>query len=254
MNAGGIDVIEKTTASGTVTAFPVYDGHGNMVATLSRSGTGFAVNDRRSFDAWGALRTGNATGDPKGRYVANLGHVQDDESGLVYMRARYYEASTGRFVSEDPSTDGINWFVYCGNDPVNFVDRSGTFKAGEWEFRIDFDKGLLSDLHVRLVGGGELFSIRIDGTRNPGHAAGEITRDMFRAILRKDGEGHSGAINLLKGLKDGLFGFDIENITKWAAKGKGFALMAYTSVDAYAQTNPLDFIDLMTTLFSYGKD
>ena len=55
---------------------PLYDGHGNMVATLARSGTGFAVNDRRSFDAWGSVRTGNATGDPKGRYVAECEHVQ----------------------------------------------------------------------------------------------------------------------------------------------------------------------------------
>ena len=100
-----------------------------MVATLSRSGTGFAVNDRRSYDAWGIVRTGASTGDPKGRYVANLGHVQDDESGLVYMRARYYEASSGRFVSEDPAMDGANWFGYCGNSPVARVDANG--KSGQ---------------------------------------------------------------------------------------------------------------------------
>lgn len=125
LGARGIDVIEKTTASGTVTAFPVYDGHVNMVATLARSGTGFAVNDRRSYDACGAVRTGNATGDPKGRYVANLGHMQDDESGLVYMRARYYEPTTGRFVSEDPARDGTNWFVYCRNNPISLADADG---------------------------------------------------------------------------------------------------------------------------------
>ena len=127
LGAHGIDVMEKTTASATVTAFPVYDGHGNMVATLSRSGPGFAVNDRRSYDAWGAVRTGSATGDPKGRYVANLGHMQDDESGLVYMRARYYEALSGRFVSEDPARHGLNCFSYCSNDPISFSDSSGLF-------------------------------------------------------------------------------------------------------------------------------
>ena len=127
LGARGIDVMEKTTASGTITAFPLYDGHGNMVATLSRSGPGFAVNDRRSFDAWGAVRTGATTGDPKGRYVANLGHVQDDESGLVYMRARYYEASTGRFVNQDPSHQGANWYVYCGNEPNMRADATGRF-------------------------------------------------------------------------------------------------------------------------------
>jgi RHS repeat-associated protein len=36
---------------------------------------------------------------------------------------RYYDASTGRFLSRDPIRDGYNWYVYCENDPVNAVDR-----------------------------------------------------------------------------------------------------------------------------------
>ncbi|RIJ94278.1 MAG: hypothetical protein DCC45_12955 [Armatimonadetes bacterium] len=54
-----------------------------------------------------------------------LGHKQDDESGLLYMRARYYEPWTGRFVTEDPALDGWNWFVYAGNEPVSKVDATG---------------------------------------------------------------------------------------------------------------------------------
>jgi hypothetical protein len=41
------------------------------------------------------------------------------------MRARYYEPGSGRFVSEDPARDGMNWFSYVRNDPVNMIDRSG---------------------------------------------------------------------------------------------------------------------------------
>ena len=41
------------------------------------------------------------------------------------MRARYYEANTGRFISEDPSHKGSNWTTYCRNDPVNMCDQSG---------------------------------------------------------------------------------------------------------------------------------
>lgn len=41
------------------------------------------------------------------------------------MRARYYEASTGRFVSEDPSRDGANWFAYCQSNPILSVDPDG---------------------------------------------------------------------------------------------------------------------------------
>jgi RHS repeat-associated protein len=97
-----------------------------MVATLARSGNNsYTVGNQRSFDAWGSVRQGAAGGDPTGRYCGNLGHKQDDESGLIYMRARYYEPTSGRFVSEDPARDGGNWFAYCGNNPVGFADSSG---------------------------------------------------------------------------------------------------------------------------------
>ena len=69
----------------------MYDVHGNMVATVQKSGAGtsWTIQDERSYDVWGSVRSGNATGGPRGRYCANLGHVQDDESGLIYMRAWY---------------------------------------------------------------------------------------------------------------------------------------------------------------------
>jgi RHS repeat-associated protein len=109
----------------TNTAYPLYDTHGNMVATLTKNtgGTSWSIGDERSYDVWGGVRSGAATGGPKGRYVANLGHVQDDESGLIYMRARYYEPESGRFVSEDKAGDGKNWFVYASNSPTNNVDE-----------------------------------------------------------------------------------------------------------------------------------
>ena len=66
--------------------------------------------------------------DPNARYVANLGHLTDGESGLVYMRARYYEPGVGGFVSEDPAMQGINWYCYCGNDPINFADETGRYR------------------------------------------------------------------------------------------------------------------------------
>jgi RHS repeat-associated protein len=64
-------------------------------------------------------------GHPAAQYCANLGHLTDAETGPVYMRARYYEPWTGRFLSEDPAMDGTNWYVYCGNDPVGRVNRDG---------------------------------------------------------------------------------------------------------------------------------
>ena len=94
----GIDAMYVTQSGATSVNYPLYDAHGNMISTLNKQGTGgYAYSALRTFDAWGLIRRGAATGDPKGRYCASLGHKQDDESGLTYMRARYYEPTSGRF-------------------------------------------------------------------------------------------------------------------------------------------------------------
>lgn len=127
VGARGIDYMERSYNGWTAAvAFPVYDGHGNMIATIGRSGSTYALGDQREYDVWGRIRAGNSTGDPKPRYCANLGHVQDDESGLIYMRARYYEPGTGRFVSEDHAKDGTNWFIYAMNQPIACADPTGS--------------------------------------------------------------------------------------------------------------------------------
>ena len=43
----------------------------------------------------------------------------------MYLRTRYYDSSIGAFTSEDPAKDGGNWYVYCGGDPIKFIDPNG---------------------------------------------------------------------------------------------------------------------------------
>ncbi len=45
--------------------------------------------------------------------------------GLTYMRSRWMDNATGRFISPDPAKDGINWFVYCSNNPTTLIDPTG---------------------------------------------------------------------------------------------------------------------------------
>ena len=51
----------------------------------------------------------------------------DIETGLYYYRARYYNPHIGRFMQTDPVgyNDGINWYLYCNNNPLGRVDPSG---------------------------------------------------------------------------------------------------------------------------------
>lgn len=53
------------------------------------------------------------------------GEYLDSETGLTYLRNRYYDNAIGRFITQDPIKDGLNWYVYCGNNPVMFVDPMG---------------------------------------------------------------------------------------------------------------------------------
>jgi RHS repeat-associated protein len=53
------------------------------------------------------------------------GYQMDDVSGLQYAQARYYSPVLGRFTAEDRVRDGRNWYVYCYNNPLIFVDLNG---------------------------------------------------------------------------------------------------------------------------------
>ncbi len=55
------------------------------------------------------------------------GREFDTETGLYYMRARYYDPQLARFISEDPIglAGGINLYTYVNNNPVNGTDPSG---------------------------------------------------------------------------------------------------------------------------------
>jgi RHS repeat-associated protein len=142
LGARGIDMIQRTTATVNETSYPLYDAHGNMTAQLLKNGASFTVANEKSYDAWGGIRVGNFNPEYKGRYCANLGHTQDDESSLIYMRARYYEPSSGRFMSEDPKHDGSNWYVYAKNKPISGIDPSGQFTL--------FDLGIAITEQMRL--------------------------------------------------------------------------------------------------------
>ncbi|HOV13774.1 MAG TPA: RHS repeat-associated core domain-containing protein [Spirochaetota bacterium] len=62
------------------------------------------------------------SGDAKYTYG---GKELDDETNLYYFNARYYDATIGRFINVDPIQDGLNWYVYCNNNPMNRADITG---------------------------------------------------------------------------------------------------------------------------------
>jgi RHS repeat-associated protein len=55
----------------------------------------------------------------------------DSETGLYYYRARYYDQSTGRFLSEDPARfdGGIEFYAYVSSNPINSSDPFGLYET-----------------------------------------------------------------------------------------------------------------------------
>jgi RHS repeat-associated protein len=53
------------------------------------------------------------------------GKENDADTGLTYFGARFYDPEIGRFITQDPAKDGLNWYAYCYNNPLGYVDPDG---------------------------------------------------------------------------------------------------------------------------------
>jgi RHS repeat-associated protein len=58
-------------------------------------------------------------------FAGNWGYQEDADSGLKLLGHRYYDSSTGRFLTRDPINDGRNWYANCDNNPLKAVDPTG---------------------------------------------------------------------------------------------------------------------------------
>ncbi len=79
--------------------------------------------------------------DPRETPASTIGNVfsfqglpRDSETGLVYVRNRYYDPELGRFISTDPIgyVDGPNAYGFAMNDPMNGSDPLGLFEPGSF--------------------------------------------------------------------------------------------------------------------------
>ena len=91
-----------------------------------------------TYDAWGnfTANISNSTVCTTSFLSASLfryrGYIYDYETGLYYLQSRYYDPETGRFINADGYVNangdliGYNLYAYCSNNPVMFVDPTGS--------------------------------------------------------------------------------------------------------------------------------
>ena len=115
---GVTGIIYSKDKKGTKTYY-VTNNHGDVTALVNSSGN---IIKEYTYDEYGVEKNPDKSDKNPFRYC---GEYFDIETGFIYLRARYYDPTLGRFISEDPARDEINWYVYCSGNPVNAFDPSG---------------------------------------------------------------------------------------------------------------------------------
>jgi RHS repeat-associated protein len=147
-------IVEEQNTSGVTQASYVYGTYIDEVLTMDRGAQSFfyhqnalwsveaitnatgATVERYAYDAYGlptvfdgagAALAPNAWGTPHS-VISNpwmfTGRQLDEETGLYFYRARYYDATKGRFLQRDPLgyVDGLNLYEYTSSRPTFFAD------------------------------------------------------------------------------------------------------------------------------------
>jgi RHS repeat-associated protein len=120
--AGDILLYQFEEGGGAVRYYH-YDHLGSTVLLTDGEGT---ATDRFSYSAYGETLSRTGSTDTPFQWLGAYG-VQTDVTGLHHMRARYFHARLGRFLSEDPIlfAGGQNWYAYAEGNPVMAVDPEG---------------------------------------------------------------------------------------------------------------------------------
>ena len=105
----------------------IKNGHGDVTYITGSDGDTLYHYDAFGNTLWSYQTSDLETSMNEDNPFQYAGEYVDDETDFIYLRNRYYAPSNGRFITEDPIKDGLNWYAYCGGNPVMMVDSLGLF-------------------------------------------------------------------------------------------------------------------------------
>ncbi|MEJ2559558.1 MAG: RHS repeat-associated core domain-containing protein [Anaerolineae bacterium] len=113
------------------------DHLGSVRQVLNSAGQ---VDLAQSYDPFGVLLEAAGSGASEFGYA---GEQHEADTGLVFLRARYYDPASSRFISNDvfpghpTSPQSLNGWSYAGNNPVRYTDPSGLIYIEGWGYTCD---------------------------------------------------------------------------------------------------------------------
>ncbi len=159
----GIDEPIAVTKGGS-TFFYHQDGLGTVTDLTDSTG---ATAKSYAYDAYGNMLESPGMLEQPYTYT---GREFDAESGLYYYRARYYDASTGRFLQKDPigfNGGDLNVYSYVSNAPLIFADPYGLrLELGNFVLNNPLVRSNLTILNENIVNSGipdDCFTLKVTG-------------------------------------------------------------------------------------------
>jgi RHS repeat-associated protein/uncharacterized repeat protein (TIGR01451 family) len=192
----GLDIIAQQQSE---RQYYFHDALGSVRQLLDSTGE---VDANYAYDPFGVpVVAGDATNPYR-----FTGEAWDEEVELLYLRARYYQPDTGRFITKDPWVGNVwqpstlNRYVYASNNPVNYVDPAGLQDEGPLDQKIgEYINDLIerSGLWLRDL-------VETDPLVNHVYQALRISletrfwqRFQFRSELRETDPGRLSAVDFL---------------------------------------------------------
>ena len=118
----------------------LYNQQDNIIGLVDNAGVQVVSY---SYDAWGKIiNTTGSLANTLGKLnpFKYRAYIYDEETGLYYLRSRYYNPDLCRFINADDvesmgadgDINGYQLFIYCMNDPVNLKDEAGSWSLPNW--------------------------------------------------------------------------------------------------------------------------
>jgi len=151
ISVGGLGVIAKRV--GPTTFWHHTDRLGSIQAVTSAAGIEV---QRRTYAPYGDRIHNSST------HAESRGYIDQraDETGFIYLHARYYDPALGIFLNPDPigAAGGLNEYGYALGDPVNGTDRSGLVLEPDHYGRVHAREGESAGMWALFAPGGGVAS------------------------------------------------------------------------------------------------